>query len=123
MIIFETMKTKLLLLLLSIGLFSCQSEKPYSFDILEEKVYDIPFKTQYHERLVLNKPITKEGLNQLLQDEFKYAMQKEYKHHPEPTHIFIYVYKEKGDFEKDGSSWVGMISRVNGKDEGPQIRL
>ena len=91
-------------------------------DVSELKVYDVPFKTQYSERLVLRKPMDKAGLKHLLNGLFDAAMRGSYKYHNPPTHIFIYIYNSKADLNRDGSSWVGMISRTMDKNEGIQLK-
>ena len=100
-------------------MFNC-NRPVLSYDVAELKVYDVPFKTQYSERLVLHKPLDSAGLVGLLNAQFEAAMHGTYNYHNPPTHIFIYIYNSKADI--DSSKWVGMISRTMNKDEGIQLK-
>lgn len=104
-----------------IALASCQ-EKKVDFDVIEQKVYDVPAKTQYTERLVLKSDLTGDEISHFLNNRVIKAIEKQYKYRSTPSHIYIYAYKSKEDFERNGSDWVGMVSRENGVDNEPQIK-
>jgi hypothetical protein len=106
-----------------IALFSMLAScgKPYTpaHEVVENEKYDVPAKSQISRKLVLKDSITRENVQKLLDKDFEWSAGMSMKHHDKPTHIFIYVYAPGADWK--GADWLGMVSRVDGKDEGIKL--
>jgi hypothetical protein len=121
------MKKNLLAVSILPILFSCsdkkQSEKPLNFEVIENKIYDIPVKSQISCRVYLTDSIyTEAQLKQLTNTIVNGCKQEKVKYHKSPTHIFVYVYAKKSDYEKNGASWVAMYEKINDEGSGLTIK-
>lgn len=92
----------------------------YSF--IENKVTDIPSKSQVLKRIVLiDSSFTSDDINSILQYEYKKSMDISMKFHNPPSHIFIYIYKTQEILLKDGNDWIGKFSRIMDKNENIMV--
>ena len=110
---------KQLLVALFIGLFCCctTSNIPDN-EVIENSVYDAPVKSQVLIRLELTGTYTAAQVKELCEMMVRISSDKPMKYHPKPTHIWVYIYKSKADFLKDGSSWIAMYGKAGDEDEG-----
>lgn len=111
---------KLIPLVVALFLLACESGPKYK--LLKYEEYDIPAKSQIETRILLMDSLTKKNVTHLLQTSWNNDSAKTFKYHPKPTHIFIYVYKDSIDYKNGGGDWIGMMSRVSGKDYGIQLK-
>ena len=111
---------KLLPILICLFIASCESGPKY--EILKYDEYDTPAKSQTETRLLLTDSLTKKNVTDLLNSFFTTDTNKTFKYHTKPSHVFIYVYKDSLDYKRDGSSWIGMMSRVGGVDNGIELK-
>jgi hypothetical protein len=98
--------------------------KPYTpaHEVVENTQYDAPAKSQISRKLLLKDSITRDNVWKLLDKEYEWAKGMSMKEHDKPTHIYIYVYAPDADWKgADGANWLGMASRVDGKDEGIKL--
>jgi hypothetical protein len=103
---------KQILVALFVGLFCCcSSSNRLDFNVIENTVYDAPVKSQVVLRLELKSAYTVAQLKELCESMVRISSEKEMKYHPLPTHVWIYIYKSKADFLKDGSSWIAMYQK------------
>lgn len=113
---------KLLTFIASIFAATSCTEPGPKYEVLEYNIYDVPAKSQITERILLKDSVTKDNVNQLLNSFWSLDSAKSMKYHDRPTHIFIYLYKDSLDFENGGENWIGMKSRINGKDYGIELK-
>jgi len=111
--------------------FSCSSPSPdnkektktLSYTVIEKKVYDIPAKSQVSYRVYLTDSLYNETqLRQLTNSLASECNAQAVSFHKAPTHVFVYVYKQEGDFEINGAGWVAMYEKTNNKVSGVQIK-
>lgn len=109
----------LFLILLELTLTNCGSNSSKNtISILEhsihnEDIYDAPIKTQVTLDVIINtKEITKQNIKNLLTSLYEKTKKRTgFKHHKNPTNIFIYAYTTKEKAESGMGQWVGMISK------------
>lgn len=88
----------------------------HGFKKVEEKVYDVPAKTQYSLRATMDSTATKEDIEIMLKAAYSNAMETKYKYRNPPSHVFIYIYSDTiKDFQ---ANWKAMYSRIDNKDYG-----
>jgi len=114
---------KILFLLLLAITYSCgntasKSDLP-AYEVLEDKVYDIPLKSQVSLRVILkDSTIDKQQLTDLIQSLSSEQLDRSMNYHSTPTHVFIYVYNSKVDYDNNSGSWVAMYQKVGEDDTG-----
>lgn len=104
------------ILVFMIIIISCTGSK-IKYELIDENVYDIPIKTQYSARIKVDDDMSNDSISILCNQLFKEAINKRYKYHKEPTHVFIYVYNKREPLTQ-GLKWRAMISRIQNVDEG-----
>jgi len=110
---------KLFVILLYIALYSCSNAVLPSYVTLEDKVYDIPFKSQTSLSIVLNdSTIPKQQVVNLIESLSVTQMNRSMKYHSTPTHVFIYIYNNKAEFDKGMGGWIAMFQKVGEDDPG-----
>ena len=115
------MKKLLTITALTLAILSCEEPRP-KYKILEHDIYEIPIKSQISTRILLTDSVTKNNVLYLLNSFYGLDSVKTMKYHDTPTHIFIYVYKDSLDLKNGGENWIGMKSRINGKDYGIELK-
>jgi len=91
------------------------------YTIADEKVDEMPLKTQVEMRVLVSGDLTEAGLRSLLSKLHNEIRGRTgFTHHQHPTHIFIYAHTEEGQVGTAG--WVAMLSRV-GEDASPKIKV
>jgi hypothetical protein len=120
----------LFLILLALTLTNCgNNSSKNTNEILEhsihnEDIYQVPIKTQVTLSVTINtKEITEQGVKDLLT--FLYEKTKKrtgFKHHKNPTNIFIYAFTTKEKAESGMGQWIGMISQNQGE-TNPKIKI
>jgi hypothetical protein len=113
------MRTLKITLIIAIGLLltNCsnptQSKYILKHTILKNEVHDVPIKTQVQlDVLISDTAITKEKVSDLLTFLYdKTSKRTGFKHHTNPTNIYIYAYTSKEKAESGMAQWVGMISK------------
>ncbi len=124
------MRTLKITLFIAIGLVltncskSTQSKEILKHTILKNEVQDVPIKTQVQiDVLISDTAITKQKVNDLLTYlYYKTAKRTGFKHHTNPTNIYIYAYTSKEKAESGMAQWVGMISKSY-YDSHPKINI
>lgn len=111
------MKNMIIICLLLLG--SCAKKAKYIE--VENKVYDIPVKSQIVIRLVLKDSITRQNISEILEKEFRWEKDRSMKYNNPATHIFIYLYADSTDWKKNGGAWLGMKSRIANEDNPVQF--
>ena len=101
---------KALIVILAIALLAC-GHKPEYIEV-GNTIYDIPIKSQVSICLVLKDSIMKKNVTDILNKEFRWAMDRSMKYNNPPSHIFIYLYADTVDWQKRGAAWLGMKKRV-----------
>lgn len=111
---------KLMFIALLIGLLCCCSNKDdLNYAIIENTHYDIPLKSQILMRIELTDSVyTKAQIIKFCESWVRVASSTEMKYHPTPTHIWVYIYKSKEDFLKDGTSWIAMYGKAGSDKPG-----
>jgi len=84
-----------------------------SYELLEDKVYDIPLKSQISYRVVItDTTITKPKVVSLIECLVREQSSHPMSYHKTPTHVFVYVYSSRSDYESNSGSWVAMYSKI-----------
>lgn len=112
------MKKTFLTALIALIFGSCTNKpviKLPSYTEIEHKVYAVPAKKQVSVRVYLNEAATNEQIKELT-DSLYFAAKYEKTDLGQPTHVFVYVYTKKGDFELNGSDWKAMRSMESNKE-------
>lgn len=110
---------KWMFLILFTAMYSCSTKNIASYDVIEDKVYDIPFKSQASLSVVLkDSTITKQQVVDLIESLSNEQMNRSMKYHSVPTHVFIYIYNNKEEFEKGMGGWIAMFQKVGEDDSG-----
>ena len=84
--------------------------------IIEDKVYDVPAKSQVSYRLGLYdvKKYTKDELQKLIDKYVAEANSVTMKYHSQASHIFIYVYESEQSFKAGyGDNWIAMYEKID----------
>jgi len=78
-----------------------------------EDIYDAPIKTQVTLDVIIGKKeITEQNIKDLLTSLYEKTKKRTgFKHHENPTNIYIYAYTTKEKAESGMGQWVGMISK------------
>jgi len=99
---------------------SCTKYKDVpEYDIIENKHYDAPVKSQISFRVaLLDSTATNEQIKTLIELLANSSMKVSMKKHAYPTHVFVYVYKTKASFEANSESWLAMFSKIGVDDSG-----
>ncbi len=114
---------KFVVLMFACALFSCTKYKDVpEYDIIENKHYDVPVKSQISLRVSLvDTTATNEQIKTLTELLANSSMQVRMKKHTIPTHVFVYVYKTKSSFEVNSGSWLAMFNKIGADDPGKYI--
>ena len=85
-----------------------------TYTIVDRDIYDAPVKTQITLSAVISGKITKEGLEQLLQNLYDEAnATRDFNYHGgKPTHVFVYLYQSKEHFESGIGQHIAMLSKA-----------
>lgn len=124
------MRALKIILIIAIGLVltNCstptQSKYILKHTILKNEVHDVPIKTQVKlDILISDTAITKEKVSDLLTFLYdKTSKRTGFKHHKNPTNIYIYAYTTKDKAESGMAQWIGMISKSY-NDTRPKIDI
>lgn len=111
------MKKYLLVALFGL-LFACTTSNIPATEIIENSVSDTPAKSQVLMRLELTGPYTPAQVKELCEMMVRISSDKSMKCHPKPTHVWVYIYKSKADFMKDGGSWIAMYGKAGSDAQG-----
>jgi hypothetical protein len=85
------------------------------YEIIENKKYDSPIKSQVTMRALVSGKITEEGLKALLRKLYDSAMAtRGFTYYEGPTNVFIYLYTSKENAE-GGSTYIAMLSKTYGE--------
>lgn len=111
---------KLIMLLFACALFSCTKYKDIpEYDIIENKHYDAPVKSQVSLRVSLvDTTATNEQIRTLTELLANSSQQVKMKKHTTLTHVFVYVYKTKASFEANSGAWLAMFNKIGANDPG-----
>jgi hypothetical protein len=123
------MKTiKITLLFVGLFLISCTSKTEktniLNHSILKEDIYDVPIKTQVQlDVLISDTVITEQKVRDLLIHLYDKTKDRTgFKHHTNPTNIYIYAYTTKEKAEAGMAQWIGMVSKSFDETQ-PQIEI
>ena len=98
---------------------SCQQKELTGYKVIEDKVYDIPVKSQISLRVELNdSTISKQQIVDLLRNLSDTQMSRSMKYHSKPTHVFIYLYNSKSDYDINSGCWIAMYQKIGKDDPG-----
>lgn len=111
------MKKYLLIALFGL-LWACTTSNIPANEIIENSISDTPAKSQVLIRLELTGTYTPAQVKELCEMMVRISSDKTMKYHPKPTHIWVYIYKSKADFEKDGGSWIAMYGKAGSDEPG-----
>lgn len=102
------------------GLLCCCSNSNLpKFEVIENTVSDIPMKSQILLRLELtDSTYTKAQVVDLCELMAQTKCAQKMNANPIPTHVWIYIYKSKEDFLKDGTSWIAMYGKAGSDKPG-----
>lgn len=89
--------------------FSCTTGNEPQFQIVEYKKYDSPAKSQVSIRVILP-DATKPQIQSIMKDLFDNARTNRFKFHKEPTHIYIYAYRDSMAISK--GAWIAKQERT-----------
>lgn len=105
---------------LMITLFSsCSTKEIANYNVIEDKVYDIPIKSQVSLRVELkDSAATKQQIIDLIQSLSAEQKDRSMKYHNTPTHVFIYVYNSQSEYEINSGSWIAMYQKIGTDDPG-----
>ena len=106
------MKALLFSILMVCLFYGCTTSNIPENEIIENTVSDAPVKSQVTIRFELTGTYTAAQVKELCEMMVRISSEKEMKYHPKPTHIWVYIYKSKADFLKDGSSWIAMYGKA-----------
>ena len=95
-----------------------------TYDLLEEKVTDIPIKTQIEQLIVASGSPSEEGLRAEIRERFSRATKRRgFKFFNPPSNIYIYVFGSEEQARAGQGLWVGMVA-AGQRDHGePEIRV
>lgn len=110
------MKAFFLSVLISVLIIGCNVRPNIDYEVVENKKYDIPAKSQISKRIVLKDSIDNQQIAEVVNYEFNKAMKTRMKFHNPPSHVFVYVYSPGTDVEKESGYWVAMKSRIMNED-------
>ena len=125
------MKTIKIILILIIGFIisNCSNNQTKTTEllkhsILKDDVYDAPIKTQVQlDVLIEDIAITETKVRDLLNHLYNKAIKRTgFKHHNNPTNVYIYVYTSKEKAESGMGQWIGMVSKSY-DDTQPDINI
>jgi len=97
---------------------TCKESTLLPYVIIEDKVYDIPAKSQVTYRIGLYevKQYSKEQLQELINKFIAQANGITLKYHSPASHIFIYVYESERSFKSGyGDNWIAMYKKMGGE--------
>lgn len=110
---------KYILIIALLGLlFGCTTSNIPSNEVIENSVLDTPAKSQVLIRLELTDTYTPAQVKELCEMMVRISSDKPMQYHPKPTHVWVYIYKSKSDFEKDGASWIAMYGKPGDDEKG-----
>lgn len=91
--------------------------------ILDERVYDVPLKTQVILDVLVSGTISRVGLTSLLDELYSNTQARRgFKYHNPPTHVFIYLYTSTERSQSGMAEWIAMLSKIGAR-EKPEIRI
>lgn len=94
------------------------------FEIINEKVDDVPVKTQIHQDILVTGNVTKEGLNSFFLNQYKKIKSKKgFKYHDSPTNVYIYIYDQKRKAEAGQGLWLAMLQMSPIDPDSPKITI
>jgi hypothetical protein len=91
------------LLLFVFLLISCSDGHVPTIKIVEYKTYDTPAKSQLSIRVILPDASESE-VRSVMKDIFDKALSTRLKYHPQPTHIFLYAYRDSASIKS--ANWI-----------------
>lgn len=94
------------------------------FEIISEKVDDVPIKTQIHQDVLVTGKVTKESLSSFLLKQYKTIKnRKGFKYHDSPTNVYIYIYDQKRKAEAGQGLWLAMLQMSPINPDSPKITI
>ncbi len=94
------------------------------FEIISEKVDDVPIKTQIHQDVLVKGKVTKESLSSFLLKQYKTIKnRKGFKYHDNPTNVYIYIYDQKSKAEAGQGLWLAMLQMSSIDPDSPKITI
>ena len=79
------------------------------FEIVDEKIYDAPIKTEVEQHILVSGEVTEQNLRALLrQQHAEISSRKGFQYHFSPTNIHIYLYDTKEKAEAEKGLWLAM---------------
>lgn len=103
---------KSLILLAACFFLACNDRPSVDYDIIENKKYDIPVKSQISKRIVLKDSVGRELVKEIILYEFREAMSTRMDFHNPPSHVFVYVYAPGTDVVTQSGNWLAMKQRI-----------
>lgn len=101
-----------------------KTETLLNYKLLNDEVYDAPIKTQVQlDILILDTAISEQKIRKLLTFLYGKTIKRTgFKHHSNPTNIYIYAFTSKEKAESGMGQWIGMISKSY-NDNHPKIAI
>ena len=94
------------------------------YTIVDEKIYDIPIKTQIEQHIVVSGIPTKEELEIALQKFYSTAIARRgFRYHDRATNVYIYIYGTRQQAEAGQALWVGMLAIPSIDKDNPRITV
>jgi hypothetical protein len=95
----------------------CNTRPTVNYEVVENKKYDVPAKSQISKRIVLKDSVSKDQIKEILNYEFGKCLNTRMEFHNPPSHIFIYVYSPTIDWQKNSAAWEASMQRIKGSEE------
>ena len=94
-----------------------------TYEVLKNKLYDAPIKTQVEMRILVTETVTEQGLRALLEKLYAEQMKRRgFTFHTKLTHVFIYVHPDKERGAEESTGWIAMLAKT-GEDSKPDITV
>lgn len=94
------------------------------FSLVEEKIEDIPIKTQIVQHVVATRAPTKEQLEAEVLARYNDARSRSgFRYHSNPTNIYIYVYGSEEQARAGQGLWIAMLAKSYSDTGGPSVLI
>ncbi len=94
------------------------------FEIISEKVDDMPIKTQIHQDILVTGKVSKESLSSFLLKQYKTVKERKgFKYHDSPTNVYIYIYDQKKKAKAGQGLWLAMLQMSPMDPDFPKITI
>jgi hypothetical protein len=94
------------------------------FYLVEEEVSEMPIKAQVEQHIAVSSPPTKEQLVGELSTRYESASSRRgFKHHRNPTNIYIYIYGSEEQARAGQGTWIAMLAKNHGETSQPTVTI